>query len=104
MSQVQSLARLGWFLTAGTAAQQCAVLLVLVRLRHLDSAPGFGVQGSRLRLTTSAGHASGCSPCSCDVAVHATDARNAGSANQWLTAGQADLGAASCDRLDVTCC
>ena len=29
--QVQSLARLGWFLTAGTAAQECAILLVLVR-------------------------------------------------------------------------
>jgi hypothetical protein len=29
--QVQSLARLGWFLMAGTAAQQCAILLVLVR-------------------------------------------------------------------------
>jgi hypothetical protein len=29
--QVQSLARLGWFLTAGTASQQCAILLVLVR-------------------------------------------------------------------------
>lgn len=31
LPQVQSLARLGGFLTAGTAAQQCAILLVLVR-------------------------------------------------------------------------